>query len=96
MISTRPRPDPNSPLPPVPTHPHPHAQAHEVQAFFREYFLASDNTMTEHEAKVKSEKLRVNGQYLYMMRPESFESAFSPEGRPIFEILASGPYSYIN
>ena len=39
----------------------------EVQQFFREYFLAINETLEVQEAQAKAQKLAVNGAGLYLM-----------------------------
>jgi len=76
--------------------PHPDATNQEVEFFFKDYFLATDQAITEDDAGIKAKKLRINGYGLYLLPQESFKDAWGPEGRGIWEVLVAGKYSYVS
>jgi len=79
-----------------PTAPPPEATVQEVESFFKDYFLAIDESMSQDNAGIKARQLRINGYALYILPSDSFKDAFGPEGRGIFEILVAGKHSYVS
>jgi len=77
-----------------PTAPPPEAIVQEVESFFKDYFLAIDESMSQDNAGIKARQLRINGYALYILPSDSFKDAFGPEGRGIFEILVAGKHCY--
>ena len=82
--------------PKFPSAPHPQASVQEVQKFFRDYFLATNDTLNVQDAQAKAAKLRINGTGIYLMPSDGFEDAFGAEGRGIYEIIMNSPYSYVS
>ena len=71
-------------------------QWRKYQLFFRDCFLAFYPSISQREAKTKAEKLTLGGFGLYAYPVESYEYVFGSDGRPIYNIIHHGDYSYVS
>lgn len=61
-----------------------------------DFFLATNETMSQDQAREKATKWTLAGWALYYCSEDSFKILLGPEGEGIYEILVNGEYGHVS